>query len=395
MLIDATILIQDIQLLCFTIVFGVLAAQRWSDRMRRWLWYSFLANSAGAAFDLLEKHLPAWISNGVNQEMVPLSYALLNISILFFDRRSRRAGWLSILILLAALPFFLAWSSAPGRIPNGTLQDLVIALETIITSTLLLASRERSTRVPRILNSSFLIFFSLIELLRAWIGLVLHADPDVTPHWLQITCVVTYIVNVSVLPLAFLWMMHTRLEWDLYQQSIIDSLTGILNRRGLQQALDREIARSRRYSEDLTVAILDIDHFKRINDRFGHPLGDAILADVARFLAHRLRKTDPVGRIGGEEFVLLLPHTSLQQSTPIIEKLCQDLHSSTGRLASSTFPLTASVGVTTIRGRQGLAARDLLHEADVALYEAKNNGRNQVRYFTPEEKDSPPASPSL
>ena len=386
MLIDATILIQDIQLLCFTIVFGVLAAQRWSDRTRRWLWFSFLANTVGALFDLLSTHLPLWISRGLNEEMIALSYALTNIALISFDRRSRKAGWLSFLILLAALPVFFAWSNSPNHVPGDALADLIIGLEAIITTALLFASREHATRAPRILMGGFLAFFSLVELTRAWIAFVLNANPDLTPHWLEITSAVTYIVNISLLPLAFIWMMQSRLEWDLLQQSIIDSLTGVLNRRGLEQALDRELARSRRYNEDLTLALLDLDHFKRINDKFGHAIGDAILADVAQFLAQRIRKTDVVGRLGGEEFVLLLPHTDLSRSTPILEKLCEDLRSCTGKLPSSAFSITASLGVTTIRDRQGLTGSDLLHEADLALYQAKNNGRNQVRYYSPEDQ---------
>jgi diguanylate cyclase (GGDEF)-like protein len=384
MLIDATILIQDVQLLCFTIVFGVLAAQRWSDRTRRWLWYSFLANTVGALCDLFASHLPTWITHGLNEEMIAFSYALINIAILSFDRRSRKAGWLSVLILLIALPIFLAWSSSPNHVRSDALSDLLIGLETIVTAALLFVSSERSTRAPRILMGGFLVFFSVLELARAWVAFVLHANPDVTPHGLEVTSVITYIVNISLLPLAFIWMMQSRLEWDLLQQSIVDSLTGVLNRRGLEQALDRELARSRRYNSDLTVALLDLDHFKRINDKHGHAVGDAILTDVARFLSQRIRKTDVAGRLGGEEFVLLLPHTDAGQSNLILEKLCKELHTSTNKL-SAPSTITASIGVTTLHTRQGLSASALLHEADVALYQAKNNGRNQVRYFRPEE----------
>src|ERR1700748_894519 len=109
MLVPATLVIVYVQLLCFTVVFGVLALQRWSDRMRRWLWYCFLANTAGAIFDLFAGHLPTWISHGINGEMIPLSYALLNVALVYFDRRSKRAVWISALILLAGLPFLLAW----------------------------------------------------------------------------------------------------------------------------------------------------------------------------------------------------------------------------------------------------------------------------------------------
>lgn len=381
MLVTATLLIQDVQLLCFTVVFGVLALQRWNDPARRWLWYGFLANTAGAVFDLLTPHLPTWISYGVNNEMIPLSYALLNVALVFFYRRSRRAVWLSAGFLLAALPFFLAWRNVPGQVHSYALGDLLIALECTVTVALLYRSEDLPTRAPRLLLGGFLVAFVAVELARVWVAFPLHGNPDVTTPRLSVICAITYIVNVSLLPLAFIWMMHARLEWDLKQQSLIDPLTTVLNRRGLEQALEREMARYRRYGEDLTVAMLDLDHFKEFNDQYGHAAGDKILAGVARLLASRLRETDVVGRFGGEEFVILLPHTDLAQAGPILEQLCEALRQGGRLLPSADTQATASFGVTSTAGRHRVAVGDLLHEADVALYQAKENGRDQVCFF--------------
>jgi diguanylate cyclase (GGDEF)-like protein len=383
MLYSATLLIQDVQLICFTVVFGVLAFQRWSDRMRRWLWYSFLANAAGAGFDFLGARLPAWISHGINGEMIPLSYALLNIAIILFDRRRKFAGWVSGFFLFASLPFFLAWRDAPIRVRSDALGDLLIALECIVTVALLFASRERSTRAPRYLMGGFLIAFVGIELARFWVAFPLNGNPDVSTPRLALISAVSYIVNVSLLPLAFIWMMQARLESDLLQQSIVDPLTSVLNRRGLEQALDRELARFHRYGEDLTLAMLDLDHFKRVNDKHGHAAGDAILVSVARFLTRHLRETDVVGRYGGEEFVLLLSHADAAQAGPILEQLCRELSQCADLLPSTDLRVTASLGVASTSGRRTFAADDLLREADLALYDAKGNGRNQVCYFQP------------
>ncbi len=394
MLVGATLLIQDVQLLCFTIVFGVLALQRWSDRMRRWLWYSFLANTAGAVFDLLGTHLPTWISRGLNGEMIPLSYALLNVALVYFDRRSKKAVWISGIILFAGLPFFLAWRNAPDRMHSDVLADLLIALECIVTTVLLLGGRERSTRAPRLLMGGFLVVFVGVELVRVWVGFSMGVNPDIATPRLAIVSAVTYIVNISLLPLAVVWMMQSRVEWDLLRQSTVDPLTGALNRRGLEQALERELARCRRYGEDLTIAMLDLDHFKRMNDKYGHVAGDAILVNVAQFLGSQLRETDVVGRFGGEEFVLLFPHADIAKSSPILEQLCQALRDCADLLPSTYVRVTASFGVTSTSGRSTSEAGDLLREADVALYRAKANGRNQVCYFqsgilqerTPESK---------
>jgi diguanylate cyclase (GGDEF)-like protein len=382
MLVDATLLIQDIQLLCFTIVFGVLAFQRWGDRTRRWLWYSFLANAAGAIFDLLIRHLPAWIGYGVNVECYPLSYAVLNVALVYFDRHKRTPVWLSGVILFGGLPFLLAWCKAPSPFRSNALGDLMIALECVITIVLLLRGKEQSTRAPRILMAGFLVFFVGVEAFRFFVAFPLHTDPASWPK-LEVTSAVTYIVDVSLLPLAFIWMMNARLEWDLLQQSIVDALTRVLNRRGLEQALERELARFRRYGEDLTVAMLDLDHFKLFNDKYGHAVGDTILIGVAELLSSRLRETDVVGRFGGEEFIVLLPHTDIAESAPILEHLCESIRESSDFIASAKMQPTASFGATSTQGRRAITGYELLREADIALYQAKEQGRDQVCFFSP------------
>jgi diguanylate cyclase (GGDEF)-like protein len=178
-------------------------------------------------------------------------------------------------------------------------------------------------------------------------------------------------------------MMNARLEWNLLQQSILDPLTGALNRRGLEQGLERELARYRRYGDNLTVAMLDLDHFKRLNDTYGHAAGDAVLVEVVRLLSGLLRETDVVGRFGGEEFVLLLPHTGAREAGSILEDVCRVLGEHSTVLPGAAVCVTASVGATTTHGRLPVTAWELLHEADIALYRAKANGRNQVRLFSP------------
>jgi diguanylate cyclase (GGDEF)-like protein len=385
MLVQATLLIQDIQLLCFTIVFGVLALQRWNDPVRRWLWFGFLANAVGAAFDLFGNHLPAWIGNGLDWEMIPLSYALTNIALAFFVRRGRLSAWVSGLMLVAALPVFLAWSHRPSMVQSSAFGDLLIALECIIAVALLFGRGERCTRAPRMLMGGFLAAFVLIELARVGVVFALRSDPDAPGSRLALVSVVAYVMNVSLLPLTFIWMMQARTEWELVQQSIADPLTGLLNRRGLEQALDCELARCRRHGNDLTVAMFDLDHFKRINDDYGHAGGDVVLIRVGRFLSGCLRETDIVGRFGGEEFVLLLPHTGLDQSGPILERLCASLRTHAGLSEQGLLRVTASIGVTCTSGRRACSASDLLREADVALYRAKDAGRDQVCTFQPRE----------
>jgi diguanylate cyclase (GGDEF)-like protein len=251
----------------------------------------------------------------------------------------------------------------------------------VIAAVILFRGRERTTRAPRLLMGGFMAVFVPIELARFAVAFVLNGNPDTYSQGLEMTSAVSYIVNVSLLPLAFVWMMNARLEADLVQQAIVDPLTEVLNRRGLEQALEREIARHRRYGKELTVAILDLDHFKQLNDAHGHVAGDTVLTTVASMLRERLRETDVLGRFGGEEFVLILPHTDEATAGPILEFLCRSIREHPFSFLKTTVWATASFGATTTDGRQSIAGLELLHEADNALYRAKGNGRDRVCFF--------------
>lgn len=157
------------------------------------------------------------------------------------------------------------------------------------------------------------------------------------------------------------------------KQSITDRLTGAWNRQQFDQVVRREMVRSRRYGEPLCLAILDIDHFKRINDEHGHAAGDQILKALVELIQSRIRIVDSLFRWGGEEFAVLLPHSSLPSARLAAERL---------RAATDAHPfvpaghLTISIGVAEL-GRSELA-EDWFKRADQALYQAKNQGRNRV-----------------
>jgi diguanylate cyclase (GGDEF)-like protein len=384
--INTLILIEDIQLLCFTLVFGILALQQWSNSTRRWILYSFLANCAGAIIDLVPGHLPNLIRHAVEPMTFPLSYALLNVAFVYFERRAKPAMWVSGGVLLLSLPIFVFLSGNPNAVWSDSLGDLMIAVECSITPAILLTGRERSTRAPRVLMSIFLIPFALLEFVRAWVAFGMHMLPDSTFPSLVYASAVAYIVNVSMLPLAVIWMMNSRLESELQQQIVVDELTNVYNRRGLAPALDRELAHYRRYREDFSVVLLDLDHFKQLNDAYGHAAGDAALIAVAEFLRGRLRDTDVLARIGGEEFLILLPHTTLAAAQITVEQLCQALREKRQMLFGASVQVTASWGITSTSGCADTSAHELFRQADFALYRAKNDGRDCVRTFSPDDK---------
>jgi diguanylate cyclase (GGDEF)-like protein len=155
-----------------------------------------------------------------------------------------------------------------------------------------------------------------------------------------------------------------------------DELTGIANRRAFMGQLDREIAGAAEFGWPLAVAMFDVDHFKAVNDRYGHAVGDRVLQLIAARAAAVVRGGDLVGRLGGEEFGILMPGASLQEAAVVAERLRRAMETA-GELDESLPAVTISVGIAT-REKQRDAA-ELLAAADVALYAAKGEGRNRVR----------------
>lgn len=170
---------------------------------------------------------------------------------------------------------------------------------------------------------------------------------------------------------------NRRLLRELERETRTDPLTQAGNRRAFSEALRQEMSRTRRYGSPLGVAVVDLDHFKRTNDTWGHAAGDEVLRVFADRVRRILRDGDALFRLGGEEFVVLLPCTDLDGAAAAAERLLEALRESPVRHGESLVPVTASVGVTCLApGDHG--AEDLLARADAALYIAKRSGRDRV-----------------
>lgn len=387
-MIDALLLIQDVQFLCYTVIFGLVFLQQPADKTRRWLWYSFLANTVGAVLDFAGPHLPAWLGRGVDLTMIPLSYALLNVAFVYFLRRFRFTIWISVAILAGTTPLFLLWSGRAVHFPADALGDLAIGLQCLATAPILCLSSERATKMPRLSMAVFFFPFAGIEIARAVIALGMHRNPDTYSHTLMITSAVSYVVSGSLLPLAFLWLINSRLEAELRLQNQLDPLTQVLNRRGLRQTLERETELAVESGKPLSVGIFDLDYFKKLNDRYGHRAGDSVLIAVANLLRYVLPENASVARIGGEEFVVLLPETDAKAAFTVLEAIRIKIEDHAERTESGDIYTTASFGVTTMEPSRERDGTELLHEADVALYRAKGNGRNNVQVFSPGKDDT-------
>lgn len=180
---------------------------------------------------------------------------------------------------------------------------------------------------------------------------------------------------------VFKFIAHNNIEAayhdEIYRLTTVDGLTQVNNRRSFDEAIEREISRCRRYGRTLSLVLVDVDHFKKINDTFGHLAGDAVLKEVASAISKRIRKEDHLSRYGGEEFAVLTPEIDLKGAHAMAEKLRRMIEKHEFSFDGEVIPVTISCGVGTL-GKKGDTSAALVQRADEKLYEAKEGGRNQV-----------------
>lgn len=182
--------------------------------------------------------------------------------------------------------------------------------------------------------------------------------------------------------LAIFWIITTLISSlrDAYELESrlarTDALTGIKNWRSFQETLTIEIERARRYPYPITLVYLDVDNFKQVNDRQGHSQGDRLLQGIAKILNHDMRSTDVVARIGGDEFIGMMPYTNRSQAEQVLPRLHRHLQSFVDK---HQFPVSFSIGVITFE-YPSTTVEDMVSVADSVMYQAKQNGKNQIVY---------------
>jgi diguanylate cyclase (GGDEF)-like protein len=191
-------------------------------------------------------------------------------------------------------------------------------------------------------------------------------------------CVVLGLLLFHWLPLAVRdWKRSEQRTRDLQTLASVDPLTGLYNRRQFETLARAELGRSQRYMRPCSFLMIDIDHFKRVNDTFGHEMGDWVLKTVASILATARRDADVVARFGGEEFVIMLPETTPEAAATVAERIRMMVSANSMAVGDAKLSLTISAGVGEVTASSP-SIEAVIRDADRALYEAKRTGRNRV-----------------
>lgn len=290
-------------------------------------------------------------------EIAMVSYALLLLAL------ARPGRNLNRLILAYLIPFLVSLLAVLVLVGERSGETVFIWVLLIPILSHLLLGRRRGLWVALLfLGAAGVIFFA--TRLRSGAGI------DVVD-----------VLNVGVCSLLIVVFSNIyersreRVERNLLRQAVTDSLTGLVNRRGFLDAIQREHARARRHGQPLSLLLVDLDHFKAVNDQYGHEAGDAVLVALAELLNERLRESDLAARFGGEEFVIMLPATTLEQARQLAEQLRLALSERVIRHEQRPIRISMSVGAAEA-GDESVDA--LISRADRRLYLSKNRGRNRV-----------------
>ncbi len=197
-----------------------------------------------------------------------------------------------------------------------------------------------------------------------------HYSHPAIPYWNMLVRFGFFLILLIVLSRLKIAYEHVK------TLSSVDPLTGVLNGRAFQDRANAEIERARRYGHPFTVAYIDLDNFKAVNDRFGHSVGNTVLCKVADTASGNLRATDIVARLGGDEFALLFPETGEESARAVLSKL-QDMVS--GSMQANGWPVTLSIGAVTFRKPPDSVDR-MVKTADELMYAVKHDGKSRIRH---------------
>ncbi|MGH9615718.1 MAG: diguanylate cyclase [Acidobacteriaceae bacterium] len=361
-----------------------------------WLSATFGSATLGAAL------FAAIIARGLGHlvllpdTLILLAFVFLHVCFLELNERESRVPWLGFSLLVAqalGFPFFYRLHDV-RRLSAATL-GVLMAVQVCQSAVLLWRTNKarKGMDAPVWYNISLLLGFAMFNIFRSAIVLALGTprNPQM-PAPMQATAAVVFLGAGIGLGFGVFWMESQQIRLRLEQLANIDPLTGIYNRRSFIALCERELLSAARNGGGFSLIMFDLDHFKQINDRYGHRAGDAVLCEVVEKLRNSVRNIDIVGRWGGEEFVALLPKADAEAAMAVASRLRQHVDSismSSPRLrhieGESEIAITLSIGMATYFGHDpAVTIHDLLHQCDSAMYQAKTDGRDRIVSVDPQ-----------
>jgi diguanylate cyclase (GGDEF)-like protein len=335
---------------------------------------AFFAATVANILLLLADSVPPFVSIVLSHCLLLSAFALFYAGVLHFFKSPRRirSVW-ALTIIASLLTAYLILSHDHTRTLTYVIAISFFLVRGVIAFEIL---RQAAGRVFLKIFAFLMAAYAVFALNRVFFLLVLGVPPNAQQRAVLQTVSVLLSVSVAFLiGLSFLLMLCSDLLTLVKDESERDLLSGVLNRRGIEQKLDAELLRAGRSGPGLSIALLDIDFFKAINDQAGHAAGDAALREIVSAISGRLRPPDLVGRFGGDEFLLLFPRTGWSEAVTVCSRIEQTVRELS--IPGHGLPLTISIGLT--QAATAEVAAPLLARADKALYNAKDAGRNCCR----------------
>ncbi len=358
----------------------LLLIQRSTPGLRgvRFVIYGYATSAVGMELLALHDHIPEFFSITVANCLLVLInvFVYWGIAELLHLRPPQR--WLlpASVIPTAVISLYFSYVHPDVSVRIIGISLLAVAQYSLIVH-LLSGPGPLRVYMPRLGLSDLFSLYSVINIYRAWEAHLHDPRSLLTSTGTSIFSFLTPILIAVMTALGFIWLAMAQLQHELEMQSRTDALTGLLNRRALEQIGAAAIEQARRQSSALSLIILDLDRFKSINDEHGHDGGDVVLHHAARCLRDNLREVDHVARLGGEEFVAVLPGTSQARAAEVAENLRLSLARLTVEHFSQEIRLSASFGVSTMLPTD-TSWFEILRRGDRALYLAKEQGRDRV-----------------
>ncbi len=366
---------------------SLLLVKMSSPRLRglHWLGFAFTSAVLGTIILLFSDKLSPLLSNVLADALILLAFILLHVSFLdLFEAKSLTSDFGPGLLTFQIIGYLLLFNLGYGKRSRLFLFSLLIAAQVLQTAVLLIRKTVREIQAPGRFSAYLLIVFAAFNLANA---LMMTFSFAATPAAMAVIVAVGDIIFIDVglgLAFGFFWLTTARLSWKLDELGSIDSLTGLLNRRVFVERCNGAMERYKCGGIPFCLLLMDIDHFKGINDRFGHHSGDAVLLRIVEEIRWVTRDVDVLGRWGGEEFVILLPNASPEDAVAVGERVRYQVEGIKLSLMEETQPhvnvdhvVTVSLGGASYRGLHD-TIQEMLHRADNALYEVKKSGRNRL-----------------